>query len=77
MSRRLSGDRGVTWTWTSFKTKTQEKEALEVVGAGYALIIQNDPDFMGSQNKIAQLDGRHPNGGKRLRRSRATPVPKW
>ena len=41
------------------QNQNPRKEALEVVGAGYALIIQNDPDFMGSQNKIAQLDGRH------------------
>ena len=40
------------------QNQNPRKEALEVVGAGKALIIQNDPDFTGSQNKCAQLDRR-------------------
>jgi hypothetical protein len=32
MSRRPSGDRGVTWTWTHFKTKTHERRLLKWSG---------------------------------------------
>ena len=41
-----------------FQNQNPRKEALEVVGAGSALINQNAPSFAESQNKCAQFDER-------------------